>query len=429
MRSTNRLFWIRIAQQTMTAEIVIMNSSAVALAADSAVTTFGPAGTKIYNSANKLFQLTKSDPVAVMVYGTAQYLGMPWETIIKDFRESPEAVTRDHLPEYADALVKHVSAARHLFDPTTVREAAVGLVEGYYAGVVRQAIEDEVGERIRTRGAVTDRQVKLLARRVIESLSTALSGEPFLHNVKPDRIGSLSRELRRPLMDAMDRVFQLLPLSEASRAALRTMGAAFLLRRGPWPDGATCGIVVAGFGSHDYYPRSVHFMPRVLFKDCLHYSDPETSDVSNGHTAVVQAFAQHEMVSTFLEGIDPTFKSAVSEWVEELMKGLAQLQPAFAGVVPTVLADFGNHLDKLSAENFRNDVLGTVAILPKDELAAMAESLVNLTSFKRRVTMAPESVGGPIDVAVVSKGDGFVWIKRKHYFPPELNPHFFARYK
>jgi hypothetical protein len=25
-------------------------------------------------------------------------------------------------------------------------------------------------------------------------------------------------------------------------------------------------------------------------------------------------------------------------------------------------------------------------------------------------------------VAVISRGDGFVWVKRKHYFPPELNP-------
>jgi hypothetical protein len=39
-----------------------------------------------------------------------------------------------------------------------------------------------------------------------------------------------------------------------------------------------------------------------------------------------------------------------------------------------------------------------------------------------------ETVGGPVDVAVISKGDGFVWIKRKHYFRPELNPGFFSNY-
>ena len=42
--------------------------------------------------------------------------------------------------------------------------------------------------------------------------------------------------------------------------------------------------------------------------------------------------------------------------------------------------------------------------------------------------MDSETVGGPIDVAVISKGDGFIWIKRKHYFDPKLNPHFMAKY-
>ena len=57
----------------------------------------------------------------------------------------------------------------------------------------------------------------------------------------------------------------------------------------------------------------------------------------------------------------------------------------------------------------------------------MAEALVNLTSLKRRVSMEEESVGGPIDVAVISKGDGFIWIKRKHYFDPSFNRDYFAR--
>ena len=59
----------------------------------------------------------------------------------------------------------------------------------------------------------------------------------------------------------------------------------------------------------------------------------------------------------------------------------------------------------------------------------MAEALVNLTSFKRRVSMGEvETVGGPIDVAVISKVDGLIWIQRKHYFDPSLNPQFFANY-
>lgn len=68
-----------------------------------------------------------------------------------------------------------------------------------------------------------------------------------------------------------------------------------------------------------------------------------------------------------------------------------------------------------------------VEFMPKPELAKMAEALVNLTSIKRRVSRGMETVGGPIDVALISQSEGFVWVKRKHYFPPELNPRYAKR--
>ena len=79
-------------------------------------------------------------------------------------------------------------------------------------------------------------------------------------------------------------------------------------------------------------------------------------------------------------------------------------------------------------DRFIQPVIRIVEGLPKSELAEMAESLVNLTSLRRHVTPDMETVGGPIDVAVISRGDGFIWIKRKHYFQPELNRHFFSNY-
>ena len=35
------------------------------------------------------------------------------------------------------------------------------------------------------------------------------------------------------------------------------------------------------------------------------------------------------------------------------------------------------------------------------------------------------TVGGPIDVAIISKCDGFIWLKRKHYFDRAYNPQYF----
>ncbi|GAB4286986.1 MAG: hypothetical protein Kow0067_11330 [Coriobacteriia bacterium] len=413
----------------MTAEIVIMNKSAVALAADSAVTVTGPTGSKVYNSANKLFMLTNNDPVGVMIYGSAQYMGMPWETMIKDFRESAESQTREHLEDYAQAFIRYISSADHLCDSDGCKRWALSFLEGYYANVILKKIEEAVEERVRTKGSISETQARLLAGRVVAAQATDLQNSPLLAGVTEQDIASLSRELANDLEAVTDTVFQKLPLSKKSRADLRLVGASLLLRQGPWLENAFTGVVIAGFGNADYYPRSYHFMPRARLNGVLYHSAPELQTIEEALPAVVQAFAQHEMVRTFLEGIDPRFRQAVSAWVAKVLDGLTAVAPQLGPVAPSVLSDFEKTIDELSGREFRNDVIGTVSILPKDELAAMAESLVNLTSFKRRVTMSPESVGGPIDVAVISKGDGFVWIKRKHYFEPELNPHFFTRYR
>ena len=71
----------------MTAEVAILNRSAVAFAADSAVTIQNLASAKVYNTVNKLFTLSKYHPVGVMIFGSADYMGIPWETVVKMYRE------------------------------------------------------------------------------------------------------------------------------------------------------------------------------------------------------------------------------------------------------------------------------------------------------------------------------------------------------
>src|SRR5271155_371522 len=106
----------------------------------------------------------------------------------------------------------------------------------------------------------------------------------------------------------------------------------------------------------------------------------------------------------------------------KLTKKLHEIGKAF-------LAKFSSDSDAFIQSNYVEPVISAVGFLSKDMLAEVAESLVSLTSFKRRVTInSAETVGGPVDVAVISKGDGFIWIKRKHYFKPELNEHFFRNY-
>lgn len=99
----------------MTAEVVILNKSAVALAADSTVTiSSGSNDRKTYNSVNKLFTLSKYHPVGAMIYGDASFMGVPWEVILKEYRRHLAADSFPTLRAYLDDFVGYVERADYL---------------------------------------------------------------------------------------------------------------------------------------------------------------------------------------------------------------------------------------------------------------------------------------------------------------------------
>ena len=88
----------------MTAVITILNTQAIAIAADSAVTV----GNKTYNNALKLFTLSKYNPVGIAIYGQANFMETPWETIIKMYRKNLGDKDFDSVKDYQDDFIEVV---------------------------------------------------------------------------------------------------------------------------------------------------------------------------------------------------------------------------------------------------------------------------------------------------------------------------------
>ena len=193
------------------------------------------------------------------------------------------------------------------------------------------------------------------------------------------------------------------------------------------------GLIFAGFGEEEYFPRLVPVDVGIMVNGRIRTVEDEeqcvTIDPEN--PAAIMPFAQQEMVRTFLEGIHPDMAEHLaaaiaglfSEFVNRLChelenrnSGLVQgLNDRLTTEVQSLLDELHSHWEGLNTKHWM-PIIDNVAVLPIDELAAMAEALVNLTKFRRRISQDRETVGGPIDVVVISKGDGFVWVKKKHYF-------------
>jgi len=235
-----------------------------------------------------------------------------------------------------------------------------------------------------------------------------------------------------------------LPIGDCQEQ-LRQAGALILCKKFARPEYS--GVVIAGYGEKDVFPTLLAYECECVINKKLRYVETNRQKIGKGLTASVVPFAQREMVNRFMEGVDPKYREAVEGYVSALLsqgypdkiaaaldgKISAELQESVRKELielgSKLAQDFTKGLQDYRQTQFIGPVIDSVASLPKEDLAAMAESLVNLTAFKRRMTsVETDTVTLPIDVAVISKGDGFVWIKRKHYFEPPLNAHFFSNY-
>jgi len=92
----------------MTTEIAVSNQLGIALATDSAVTITSAGHRKVFNTADKLFELSATCPVAVMINGNMDCLGTPWEILIKSFRAIEGSKPRGSIERWARDLLAYV---------------------------------------------------------------------------------------------------------------------------------------------------------------------------------------------------------------------------------------------------------------------------------------------------------------------------------
>jgi len=427
----------------MTAEIAIMNKEAIALAADSAVTMGEEKGQKIFTSANKLFALSKYYPVGIMVYGSASFMGIPWENIIKIHRNKLGKQKFDTLKKYADDFIAFLDNGNPLFPEDQQKKYLYGNTFSYF-NLIKKNIEEKVESIVGKEGKVTDNQVKQITSDVIKDHFDTLEKLEILPSIPKNHIEKIINKYGNIIDEAKEKVFEKLPISADSLNQLRKISAS-LFSKDIFPSNIS-GIVIAGFGEKDTFPSLKSFDVEGIVNDKLKYKYKKSLSAEIGfeNNATIIPFAQREMVATFMEGIDPYLQNQMEGYLSEIFDKYPEiiveniekfddskkqrLKQKLKEASNKIFKDYQEHVATHRRKNYVDPVIRVVGMLPKDELAAMAESLVSLTSFKRKVTMETETVGGPIDVALISKGDGFIWIKRKHYFKADLNPQFFSNY-
>ena len=406
----------------MTAQVAILNKSAVALAADSAATVVVDGVIKVHQS-NKLFALREGEPIGIMVYGNAEFMGVPWATLINMYRNSSK-VQKTTTTGYAlDFLrfIKDLKICRPDAEVTNALQMTNSALD-----LVREDV-DEITLRLGHR--LTGRERNDLFESVIERRLQMVNKAPRFKTAALDGLDEVFKKTLPHANAMIDQMLEGYSIYKRNRSKFSDVLRRILcgsIARNVMSRGCS-GVVIAGFGDREIFPTLVEVHVDGFVAGTLRLKRGSYHNIGrDGTHAVVVPFAQREMVSRFMEGIDP----AVLEYLmslKDLVYGFskAALNAKFElnsvqdrALEDAVKKDVSEYLENLRTflhDEFWGPIVRVVAHLPQEDLATMAESLVSLTSLKRHVSSEQETVGGPVDVAVVSKGSGFTWVKSKFF--------------
>lgn len=413
----------------MSAGICIMNKHAVALAADSAVTIGQHAA--IHNSANKLFALSKYEPIGVIIYANASFMQIPVEIILKEYKKQLGTKSFESLAGYVANFIQYLENNTTLFhfdinEKNYVKRLYVNLLNGLTVDY-NNFINDKVLE---VKRELTDEELQEIKISTVQQTISFIDGYKKLYNPV------FSQYVRDVYLDEIKQFLAVEykwvtqeQIEELSNKICDLYDTDFMR------DGYV-GIAFAGYGTSDIFPEMCHMHICGVINKKVRYTLKECIKIDEGQDASIIPFAQTDVMQTFLFGINDTF---IQDMAAEIPKQINQRISAMdenvfsAGKKNEVLRELNgatNSIIQSIAMNantrYMKPIIQSVATLPIEELALLAESMINITSLRRKVALDGNvgTVGGPIDLAIISKGDGFVWMKRKHYFDLKYNPQY-----
>lgn len=423
----------------MTAIVGILSRGGIAFAADSAATVTSPSGQKITHHANKIFSLSRFHPVGVALYNNLSFMQVPWDAIFKSYRSSLGKKSYNTLSEYVASFWKYL---RKSILPELIKDQNDFLkvsTEKLYNQLKRQSLEKL--------GVMDENSVS--QKNFLDEMNNQMQSFSKQNNtIAEDYNGFKRSELEKYAKNLIDVILANDLKSPDCPKGYRNSFTDALLALvrydafGYFTDIYT-GLVFFGYGAKEFLPSCYEYKVNIAMCGRIKYSSNYTRNIVTTDYSVIVPFAQTDVTNTVIRAVEENLKekfykeynASITAFRDEIVQQMSD------SGAPQKLLDIlnGLNIDDYSQKyrdgmndyiqnEYIEPLVETVAFLSKEDLAEMAESLVKMTCLKRRITKQEETVGGPVDVAVVTKGDGFIWIKRKHYFAPELNRDYFERH-
>ena len=413
----------------MSAGICIMNKHAVALAADSAVTIGQHLA--IHNSANKLFALSKVAPVGAIIYANAELMDIPAEIIIKQYKEKCGNRNHPTLAHFVADFFQFLLTNKALFhfdqnEKRLVRSIYIDLLDGLdvdYKRMIQHKINTVQRE-------LTDDELREIQQRAVSQTQDYVSNLQVIPNF--DVTSYIKGKYTSDIISYITNSF---PWVSDEQKVILFESICSVYNKQFFRNGYI-GIAFAGYGENDIFPCMIHIHMSGIINGKIRYIKKENIEITETNPSSISPLAQTDVMQTFLFGINDSFINDIAREIP------LQIQNSFNSIddslfahgkkaevqnsLNTTTASVINQIIQKAQQQYLYPISNSIATLPIEELSLLAESMINITSLRRKVAIDNNigTVGGPVDLAIISKGEGFIWLKRKHYFDPTLNPQY-----
>lgn len=408
----------------MSVGVCIINRNGIALAADSAGTYTG--NKMFYNSMNKVFSISRKYVYGAITYGSTVIHNVSIDQVLKEFRTFLDS--KNEVNDFFDILPSFVEFIEqknnyYKFDTAETNhcyELIKVLISDWGKKIKNIITTDDVAAQIddilNDLSAVMQGAIKIENYDVSSYIGTTYKSDfDSLINMIVPELNNYPAQKER-FWNCICEYFNLSLTNETSNAM---------------------GLFFCGYGKNDAFPKFTHIELYNVVGGKVKYKLIENYEESNNQAQIVP-LAQKDVILTFCKGISNTFINYIPQKVESIINAKIDAIPdtftdSQKGELKEALLSVKNEIASAIDTTIQNSnvmpILNSVQLIPLAEMAFFAENLVNMTTLKRTFAIDgnQQTVGGPTDVAVLSKGDGFVWIKRKLYFDGQLNPNYALR--
>lgn len=426
----------------MTAQVVLMNGLGVAIASDSAVTS----GHKVMHGSEKIFELPAPHKAAVLVSGNAEFMFHPWEAVLSAWSGELPAQLQS-MDDYRSSLQKFLRTMATQEGRLTVFESTYLMNTYLHGGTLEtvnqilknvlfpafeQILEPEDFKyfcespwdqefRAKVSKLVTPKMVSDIEGQVDQTIAKRTEEFQALDGISYSQAGIWIKKYWDLFED--DLTPSSLDLTawpdfpELDDMVWR-IHSSFLVH----PDDNYSYVALVGYGAGDLFPSaSGSFIYGAIGGTLLKTS--EGSVAPSGKPQHI-FLGQTDTLDSLVRGDDRLLINTAIESTRNTLTEIAdRLSTSDSDDVRSVREYITSTLDKPSLVEDMREVgydkreqpfTKAIGMAPIQDLAEFASQLVSIQAAISALSQDIPTVGGSVDVAVITHRRGFKWIRQKN---------------